>query len=375
MTYGKVQKKCGASMGKRVQHRNVLPLLPVNAGVSKSSGEPMILSFPREIGLRRTPCNNKDDYDSYISKVNGKASCYTSLYAFEKCDDRMSWKMDIESVVMDRAWWDFDTTEDTTLEDVRADVLTLLSRLEGDVRTVFTGRGFHVHQFFDTPVKGTAIARHIDRYQRHAARGLKTLDGVGFPQKLTRIPDTYNPKRGRWAVNIDTVAFKADPNYDIPTHPSKELQHHDPFTGDAPTNGFNIRKWIADNPVTEIRPEGVLQADIGHAGQIPIPPCIEKAIEGDNPKHTARLALGYHLVENLRWFADPKSLTSEQRESIIQEAINFIEKLNWRDFNRSMTRSQIESIVDHEFSPSCSWLQTRIGCPAICWRDDGTRRN
>ena len=65
---------------------------------------------------------------------------------------------------MDRAWWDFDTTEDTTLEDVKKDVHTLLTKLNGDIRLVFTGRGFHVHQIFTKPVKGTAIAKHINRY-------------------------------------------------------------------------------------------------------------------------------------------------------------------------------------------------------------------
>ena len=79
----------------------------------------MPLTFPREIGLRRTLCESRNDFDTYITKVNGKASCYTSLYSFERRDERRSWKMDVESVVMDRAWWDFDMLEDGTLEDVK----------------------------------------------------------------------------------------------------------------------------------------------------------------------------------------------------------------------------------------------------------------
>ena len=104
-----------------------------------------------------------------------------------------------------------------------------------------------MHQFFDKPVKGTAIAKHIDHYQRRQARGLRTLDGVGFPQKLTRIPDTYNPKRGKWAVNIDAACFYLDPNYQIPARPLRELKCYDPYTGDPPMGGFNIRAWIATN--------------------------------------------------------------------------------------------------------------------------------
>ena len=74
--------------------------------------------------------------------------------------------MDIASVIMDRAWWDFDIEEDGCLDDVKLDTAELIKRLDGDVRTVFTGRGFHIHQMFDKPVMGTAIAKHIDRYER-----------------------------------------------------------------------------------------------------------------------------------------------------------------------------------------------------------------
>ena len=332
-------------------------------------GDTMNLAFPREIGLRRTLCNTKQDYDNYILKVNGKASCYTSLYSFERCDQRMTWKTDVESVVMDRAWWDFDMLEGGTLEDVKHDVLQLLSRLDGDVRTVFTGRGFHIHQFFDKPVKGTSIARHIDRYQRERAKGLKTLDGVGFPQKLTRIPDTYNPKRGKWAVNIDTLAFKENPNYQIPSQPQRELKRFDPFTGDLPVSGFNIRKWIANSPSKEVVHQGEFTGDIGSAGQIPIPPCLQSAISHENPKHDVRIALVLHLAENLRWFAHPSTLSDEQKNQSVESIVNFISKLNWRDFNESTTRFHVASMIDYEHVPTKCCVDV-----GPCWAHDGVKR-
>lgn len=341
----------------------------MNAEVSRLLGDSMNLSFPREIGLRRTLCLSKEDYDNYIAKVNGKASCYTSLYSFERCDERMSWKTDVESVVMDRAWWDFDMLENGSLEDVKNDVLKLLSTLDGDVRTVFTGRGFHVHQFFDKPVKGTAIARHVDRYQRHKAKGLKTLDGVGFPQKLTRIPDTYNPKRGRWAVNIDTMAFMKDPDYQIPNKPQKELKSLDPFVGKQPVGGFNIRSWIANNPIEENVHTGEFNGEIDSAGEIPIPPCLEKVMTLDNPKHTHRIALVLHLAENLRWFAHPSTLTDEQKKQSVDAIVKFISKLNWRDYNESTTRFHVASIIDYEHVPTKCCTDA-----GPCWAHDGVKR-
>ena len=330
----------------------------------------MPLVFPREIGLRRTPCENVGDFESYVKQINGKASCYTSLYSFERRDEYRGWKYDVNSVVMDRAWWDFDMLEDGNMEDVKKDVSILLSRLTGDVRLVFTGRGFHVHQFFDKPVKGTAIARHLERYQKNRAKGLKTLDGVGFPQKLTRIPDTYNPKRGKWAVNIDADTFMVNPlSYNIPSKPQKELSHLDPFRGDTPTDGFNIRTWIASNPIEEVAPVGKFNGDIGSSGQIPIPPCLDKAMRHENPKHTTRIALVQHLAENLRWFAHPSSLSTQQKKESVESIVNFISKLEWRDFNEHTSRFHVNSIIDYEHVPTKCVLDA-----GPCWAHDGVKR-
>ncbi len=334
-----------------------------------------MLLFPREIGLRRSQCFSRKTFDDYIDKVNGKASCYTSLYAFQRKDPTRPWKYDVESVIMDRAWWDFDIEEGGSMDDVKNDVATLISRLDGDVRTVFTGRGFHIHQMFKRPVIGTSIARHIDRYERSVASDLATLDGVGHPQKLTRIPNTYNTKRSKWAVNIPTLDFIKDPlNYDIPTTPNREYDIYDPFRGRAVDSEFDIVKWISNNPIPKDLHSNVFHGEITSSGQIPIPPCIASAMTHENPKHPVRLALGYHLVENLRLFADPKTLTTTDKRKIVDEAVAFIEKLNWRDFKPSMSRMQLFSIIDHEQPPSCSWLSANVGCKGSCWRDDGTRR-
>jgi hypothetical protein len=228
---------------------------------------------------------------------------------------------------------------------------------------------------FKRPVIGTSIAKHIDRYERGIAKDLDTLDGVGHPQKLTRIPNTYNTKRGKWAVNIPTYDFAEDPlNYEIPITPNKEYDIYDPFRGRAVDSDFDIVKWISDNPQPQEVNTNIFHGKIGSSGQIPIPPCIDAAMRHENPKHPVRLALGYHLIENLRFFADPKTVSMGEKRSIVDEAVTFIEKLNWRDFKTSMTRMQMHSIIDHEQSPSCSWLSTNVGCKGSCWRDDGTRR-
>ena len=72
------------------------------------------MQFPREIGLKRSQCSSRSEFDKYVNRLNGKSNIYTSLYRFKRPHPTMAWKYDPESVVMDRAWWDFDITNDTT---------------------------------------------------------------------------------------------------------------------------------------------------------------------------------------------------------------------------------------------------------------------
>tara|TARA_R100000278_G_scaffold112515_2_gene90319 strand:- start:1665 stop:2657 length:993 start_codon:yes stop_codon:yes gene_type:complete len=314
----------------------------------------MLLNFPREIGLRRNVCANRGDFNNYVNKLNGKASCYTSLYSFERLHPVYSWKMDTESAIIDRAWWDFDTEEGGSLSDVKESVRTLLNRLNGDVRLVFTGRGFHVHQMFEKPVYGTLVAKHIERYQKQMAGDLPTLDGVGHPQKLTRIPDTFNPKRKSWAVNLPADEFAQDPHgFEIPEVPVEEYKVLDPFRGMVVESDFDITQWIADNPQKEIALErGEFTGEISTADLVPIPPCLESLIYHENPKHKARLALAQHLAENLRNFAHPSTVSAEQRHEITSKIVDFMATLGWRDFNPHITRSHVNSIMGYEYAPS-----------------------
>ena len=338
----------------------------------------LLLNFPREIGLRRKPCDERSTFDDYVKRINGKASIYTSLYSFERRHPSRSWKFDPDSVVMDRSWWDFDTTEEYDIIQVKKDVATLLSKLKGDVRLVATGRGFHVHEMFDKPVKGVAISSHIIRYENEMGKGLKTLDGVGNPQKLTRVPDTYNVARKKWAVNIDAIKFSQDPlGYKIPVRPDATLLHLDPFRGDEQTSSFSIVKWIAENPKTQatfFHTQTPFEGDIGSLEQVPIPPCLDKAMRHENPKHFVRVALVQHMADSLRWFAPPSSLTVIEKKEIADKIANFIATLGWRDYNVNISRFHIESLMDYNNVTSCAKLQARGKCGGSCWRDDGTRR-
>ena len=333
-----------------------------------------LLSFPREIGLKRAVVSKQHQYSHYLNKMRSKTSCYTSLYSFNQMTDEG--KPDYRFAIIDRAWWDFDAGERGGIELVKRDVAELIRRLDGDVRVVATGRGFHVHQLFNDTVCGPEFRLTLEHYQRRKAKGLATLDGVGFPEKMTRIPNTYNPKRGRWCVVIDGRKFAQDPdNFPIPKSPSPTARTLHPF-GVSTENGFNFKKW-AENYAPEQEDytlaEGVsLDSDALTAGSVPLMPCLARGVHQNKPNHHVRVALVQHMADTLRDFADPDALTKEQRVAIEDEIFDYIKGLNWSNWNATNSRKGIKSTMKYRRVPSCAWFVARNMCMGKCWRYDGT---
>lgn len=324
-----------------------------------------LLSFPRQIGLKRQGCNDYKTFERYISTLNGKSNIYTSLYSFEDLKD-------YDSVVIDRAWWDFDTTEEYDMAQVKADTSELIKRLEGEVRLVATGRGFHVHQFFKRPVRGRQWALHLDRYQRKMAEGLESLDGVGYPEKLTRVSGTYNTKRGKWCVVIDPKTFSRDPlTYRIPPRPDATLEHLDPFTGKYDEDMcFDLVMWNANNPFQDRIASGEKSTvRVGsHGGEVALPTCLDRAIRVSNPPHHVRVALVQEMSRQLRWYADPKELDSSEKEGIADTICDFISTLSWTDYNPMTTKKYVYGMQNYRNAPSPFWYRKHNLCNGIdCW--------
>tara|TARA_Y100000004_G_scaffold38317_1_gene41099 strand:- start:8275 stop:9285 length:1011 start_codon:yes stop_codon:yes gene_type:complete len=330
-----------------------------------------LLDFPREIGLKRTTCLNQDDWKNYIKRLGTKASCYTSLYSFKETKEG---KIDYDTVVIDRAWWDFDSNEKYSIEQVKLDVSLLLRRLKGDIRLVATGRGFHVHQLFDKPVIGKNWMRKLQQYQKHMARGLVSLDGVGYPEKLTRIPGTYNPKRGRWAVPISPSDFLLDPlGFKVPKVPTNEHKPLDPFVGVERNGNFDFKAWIQTNNDVLVVPEPVGEVtEVTDAASVPMIPCLSKAINTNNPPHHVRVALVQHMAEFLREFSHPDTISEQQYAEIEEVIYNFVKDRGWSNFKPSLSRQGIRTNLRYNNSPKCSWYISRDMCPGKCWRYDGS---
>ena len=328
------------------------------------------MMFPRQIGLKRAVCRNRDEWTGYLNRLNGLSSIYTSLYAFdEMIDDR---KPKYDSAIMNCAWWDFDMESGGTLDDVKRDVAILLDRLKwSDVRLVFTGRGFHVYQMFSKPVVGRAWAHRLDRYEKAMCENLPTLDGVGYPEKMARIPDTFNPKRGHWAVMCDTQKFMIDPyDYKIPTIPDTALSYLNPYTGISPREtAFSLTEWVRDNPEEKPEVRRTESVDIAPvAASVPLPNCLDRAIRVSNPPHHVRVALAQTMAHHLRWFAKPSDLNSDEIQEIEDTICGFIETLGWIDYHANITRKAVKSLMHYERAPTPIWYKKHNLCDGTnCW--------
>ena len=322
-----------------------------------------IFPFPRQMGLKRRPCCSRSSFNKYVADLNGRSSIYTSLYSFDIIGD-------YNTVNIDRAWWDFDTTEEYDDLTVKKDVALLIDRLEGDVRLVATGRGFHVYQIFSRPVKGRSWASHLDRYERDMAQGLKSLDGVGYPEKLTRFPNTYNPKRSKWAVTINARDFALNPlEYEIPDKPKKDLLMLDPFRGIVNNNNcFDLVKWVADNPPKQIenRPKTI---PVGlNTGTCALPDCLDKAIRLSNPPHHVRVALVQEMRRQLSFYAHPDTLSEEENAEITDTICDFIADLDWLDYKQAITRKYVaDAVRKYEHAPNPLWYRKHNLCDGECW--------
>tara|TARA_R110002153_G_scaffold17509_5_gene61049 strand:- start:1881 stop:2870 length:990 start_codon:yes stop_codon:yes gene_type:complete len=323
-----------------------------------------LLNFPRQIGLKRTRCYDRDSFTDYIDRLNGKTNIYTSLYSFTDPND-------YDSVIMDRAWWDFDMTEEYDMDCVKKDVAALIKRLDGDVRLVATGRGFHVHQVFKRSVKGRQWAFHLDRYEREMALGLASLDGVGYPEKLTRVSMTYNNTRNKWAVPIQADLFSIAPlDYRIPVKPLHWMRAIDPFVGDIDmTECFDIVRWNADNPYVEIESQANNTVKVGHhGGEVALPTCLNRAVRVSNPPHHVRVALVQTMAQQLRWFADPEDLSQGERDEIADNICDFIISLKWTDYRPAITNKYVRGMMMYKRAPSKAWYSRHNLCNGEdCW--------
>jgi len=75
-----------------------------------------------------------------------------------------------------------------------------------------------------------------------------------------------------------------DDDFQIPKSPVKEWEEHCPFFGKPNESDFDFVLWVNSNPEPKVELHK-FTGEVGLAGDVPIMPCLEKAVKADNPPH------------------------------------------------------------------------------------------
>ena len=99
--------------------------------------------------MKRRIVRNRRELIDFINTYNGLMNCYFTIYDFERFNDNV--KID-SSIILDRAFLDFDAHGDKTLQEAYDDMSSVLHDLVEDnikFKAFFSGKGFHVIVFGD----------------------------------------------------------------------------------------------------------------------------------------------------------------------------------------------------------------------------------
>ena len=314
---------------------------------------------------------NKSEMINWIKMYNGKMNCYYTIYDFEEFSD----KEKIESsVILDRAFLDFDAHDEITIDEAYQDFKTaayFLMTATIKIQMYFSGKGFHI-------IVHGEVAKDIRQIQswyrllKEKIGPLNSLDDSGIQtNRLRRIPNT---------VNMSSSDENGEPYFCIPLlHEDLKIQSYEILQlAKEPRfikseHGSWRTDWPSVKPI-EISEEEV--EPIKPIKNLPIIPCLYNAIMVQNPGHYARVYL-------VQWYRD--ILTMGQREiplSYKKDVANQImEELKeiashedvWLDWDEYKTKNYIWGIVNKGYNaPSCSNILIPQGyCVGKCWRYGG----
>lgn len=167
-------------------------------------------TFPREVGAPRKLVHNMKEYLDYVNIHNGKKKAvYTTLYSFISIHED-GYKPDYDSAIVDKLFFDFDDKECNAYENAK--ILHEYCKAENIKHSiVMSGRGYHVYIY--TTIE---MLRHkkdaIKAGQMYFIDKLGVVcdrQVIGDVCRLTRVPNTYNVKAGRFCIPLTEAQFNS----------------------------------------------------------------------------------------------------------------------------------------------------------------------
>jgi hypothetical protein len=165
--------------------------------------------FPREVafgsrGKSRVLVKSQYEFDKYYHEKVPRTNFYMTVYSFSDVVENRFGRLcpDYQTALVNKIYFDFD--DERCLENARR--VHGWARELGVLNTVlFSGAGYHLFLFCRPSTQGAVrgFQHHLD-----SVLGLKTDSRhkgmFGDLSRVSRVPNTYNWKRGRWCVPISS---------------------------------------------------------------------------------------------------------------------------------------------------------------------------
>ena len=199
--------------------------------------------FPREVGKNKRFIINKEQFNNYVSTINGRTDCYSSIYQIRK--EEYVYRLDngkdrrrrvYKSVIINKLYYDLDkfsTCWDTIKDKFHPRLV------EEDIKhtIILSGGGFHPY-IMTKPFTLESLSGKVEKTEQRLKLTLKNAQHgvisiineglnngdkitIGKPKKcdidyhvigdigrIARIPNTWHPTRKRYAIPILEEDFK-----------------------------------------------------------------------------------------------------------------------------------------------------------------------
>lgn len=333
----------------------------------------MNLKFPRQVWagshiknakqMRRQVINGQSEFNTWINLFNGRCNCYTTIYNFRQFRNGI---MVDSSVVLDRAFLDFDVHDDSlTMKDAWEDLklaIDYLNQMDYYHTMFFSGRGFHVFVFgLETDSIRNIQAFHHEM-KKICIHGTLDDSSNASPTKLRRVPNTMNMNNELYCIPL------------VPEDLTKNIEYildlaKTPRFIPQKMYGNTRAKWPKAKPIEDV---GIEISPPKREGKLPIIPCLHNAVMVGNPSHEARVYL-------VQWFRDlltlgKREINYQNQMEVTEIILDEIEKIAsnedvWLDWDKNESRKHITYIVKGGYNaPFCNTLISKGYCIGKCWR-------
>lgn len=330
----------------------------LDKAIAQTYDDIFFTNFPREFGLKREIVYSQKDMLKKINYLNGKMNLYTNIFYYPLWKDtNYGIKPVYQEPVINAVYFDIDTEERSY-----KDMLNLHNWCMGkDVKhfVLLSGRGYHVYIFVnpDFTNKHEAILSFAN-FLENKLDGDYDDTAKGNLAKISRIPNTYNIKRGNFCIPLTKDQIE-NGNFEEHRKLAQKQQFINPMIG---KNRLDISHFsevkvfskyklrLDDGDIVETSPSLEAAISVGTIGIYSLPPCIYNMLLNPELNYEGR-----HYV--MKYFAG-LGYTLNQIKEIFR---NF---LSHEKYHHALETHMREGMsIEFKRKLSCDALKMKSFCP------------